>query len=289
MTSPIVIFDILQSLALISLLIPFTTAALSKSVSRMKTWYNLLFFFIVYCISYLLLIGHQFSKEEPPLALCTFQAGAIYAAPSGGAVAGFVFHIELYWRLSSALLGRRIRERNVFWLLFLTPIIHGITFWSVIFYGLSDATLIQRENGIYCHIESKLPSLFVGGTVITFVVLFTAVEIYTAHFLWKRRQAFHEVRQRLSQDIFPFSLFIRVIVYTLIGFIAVSITIPYLMPENTAEHLVSMQALAIIPLSVALLFGTQRDILQVYVGVFQRKKDATDGDALKPTNDQESR
>ncbi|KIK65040.1 hypothetical protein GYMLUDRAFT_39449 [Collybiopsis luxurians FD-317 M1] len=274
MTSPIVIFDILQCLALISLLIPFTTAVLSKSVGRMRTWYNLLFFCIIYCVSFLLLVGHQSTKEEPPLGLCMFQAGAIYAAPPGVGVAGFVFNIELYWRLSSAIMGWRIKERNVSWLLFITPIVHVIIFWEAIFYGLSDLPSIERDpSGIYCHVKQKIPTLITGGTVIAFVVLSTTVEIYTAYFLWKRRRVFHEVRRRLSQDIFPFSLFIRVVLYTLIGFIAIIITIRLnVMPENTPEYIASMHTLSIIPLSVAVLFGSQKDILRVYA---VRTKNAT--------------
>ncbi|KAF5392114.1 hypothetical protein D9757_003206 [Collybiopsis confluens] len=219
MTSPILIFDTLQFIALVALLIPFTTAVLSNYVGRMKTWYNLLCVCIVYCISFLLLVGHQSTKEEPPLGLCLFQAGAIYAAPpafsgdNNPSIGGLEWEPldlcsilrRLYWRLSSALLARRTRERSVTrllvltpfsQLLVLTPIVHVIIFWEAIFYGLSDVSTIRRDpSGIYCHVQSKIPTLITGASVIGFVVLSLLVQVgrvrglRTEELIWLRLSA----------------------------------------------------------------------------------------------------
>ncbi|KAE9404122.1 hypothetical protein BT96DRAFT_1016522 [Gymnopus androsaceus JB14] len=222
-------------------------------------------------MSFLLLLGHQSTEEEldkryPPLGLCMFQAGLIYAAPPAVGAAGLAFNIELYWGLSYTIMGKKLQDRKITLLLCLAPIVHVIVFWGSIFHGLADLSSVQRDpSGIYCHIESKIPTLVTGGSVIGFVLLSVAIEAYTARFLWKRRSAFNELGRRESKNMFPLSLLVRVGIYTLIGAVAVIITIRLnVMPPNTGEYVASMHTLAIIPFSVALLFGSQRDILRVY-------------------------
>ena len=73
----VIIFNILQFLALFLLVITFLPAVFASSVYRMKTWYALLISNAIYCFSFLLLVGHQ-TGPEPPLPLCALQAGLMY-------------------------------------------------------------------------------------------------------------------------------------------------------------------------------------------------------------------
>ncbi|KAJ7494800.1 hypothetical protein B0H11DRAFT_2003422 [Mycena galericulata] len=273
---PFVVFDALQFSALVLLVAMLLPALLARSVQRMKTWFNLIVACIVYCISFLLLLGRQ-SGPEPPFALCLFQAGLIYAAPATVSAAGFAFVIELYLRLSSTLAVTEVKGRRITILLFVSPITHLIVFWVAIFTGLSvplgqDGSPIVERNagGLYCHVNSELPTTFTGVTVILFIALMILMEVYTVVYLVRRRSGFRGMR--LPSGVFPLSLFIRTASYTLAGGLGI-ILVDILMNSVAASSnspFVVLDLMAIIPLSVALVFGSQMDILGVYM--FWKKK-----------------
>ncbi|KAF7336669.1 hypothetical protein MVEN_02101700 [Mycena venus] len=275
-----VVFDVLQLLAFVFLVAMLLPALLSQRIERMKTWFNLVVSCVVYCVSFLLLLGHQ-SGPEPPYGLCIFQAGLIYAAPVAVAAAGLVFVVELYLRLSSALCMTQVNERHITILLFVTPLAHCIVFWVAIFTGLSRKDAVGRsQGGLFCDIDSSTPTLTTGISVIVFVLLMIIAEVYTAVYLFRKRSAFKGVKR--SSDTFPLSLFVRTACYTLAGGFCHHVrTVVYvssnekflndrrlvlILNSGLDSMFVAMSDfLAIIPLFVALLFGTQRDIIGVYM------------------------
>lgn len=273
---PFVIFDVLQILALVLLFAMLLPALLARSVQRMKTWFNLIVACIIYCISFLLLMGRQ-SGPEPPFALCVFQAGLIYAAPATVAAAGLAFVVELYLRLSSTLAVTEVKGRRITLLLFLSPFAHLIVFWVSIFTGLSQPVgdngfpIVQRSSsGLYCNINSSVPTTITGVTVILFLALMIIMEVYTVVYLVRRRSGFRGIR--LPSGTFPLPLFIRTASYTLAGGLGI-ILVDVLMNSAAASSsspFVVLDLMAIIPLSVALVFGSQMDIIGVYL--FWRKK-----------------
>jgi len=263
-----VVFDVLQLLALVLLVAMLLPALLSQSVYRQKSWFNLVVACVFYCISFLLLLGHQ-SGPEPPFPLCIFQAGLIYAAPPSVAAAGLVFVAELYLRLSSTLCARQVNERHVTILLFISPLAHFIVFWVAIFTGLSrgGSLLVHRSTGgLYCDIDSSTPTLTTGITVIVLVIMMIIGEIYTAVYLFRKRSAFKGIKA--SGGTFPLSLFIRTACYTFGGGVAIILVL--ILNTSNSIFIVMSDFLAIIPLFVALVFGTQRDIIGVYM--FWKKK-----------------
>ncbi|KAJ7030451.1 hypothetical protein C8F04DRAFT_1113710 [Mycena alexandri] len=273
---PFVAFDVLQLTALVLLMAMMLPALLSQSVTRMKTWFNLIVACIIYCISFILLLGRQ-SGPEPPFSLCVFQAGLIYAAPATVSAAGFAFVIELYLRLSSTLAVLEVSRRQVTILLFISPLAHLIVFWVAIFTALSQpfgpegSPIVERsEGGLYCHINSNVPTTVTGVTVVLFIALMIAMELYTVVYLFRRRSGFKGVR--LPTGTFPLPLFIRTVSYTLAGGLGI-ILVDILMNSKASSSnsgFVVLDLMAIIPLSVALVFGSQMDILGVYM--FWKKK-----------------
>jgi hypothetical protein len=262
---PFVVFDVLQLLALVLLVAMLLPALLSKSVHRMKTWFNLIVACIVYCISFLLLLGHQ-SGPEPPFGLCLFQAGLIYAAPSTIAAAGLVFVFELYLRLSSTLSASNVNDRHITILLFISPLTHCIVFWVAIFTALSHggSLVVQRSTGgLFCDIDSSTPTLTTGISVVVFVILMIIAEVYTGVYLFRKRSAFKGIKP--SSGSFPLSLFIRTACYTLAGGLAIILVMILNMNTPDSMFIFMSDFLAIIPLFVALLFGSQRDIMGVYM------------------------
>ncbi|KAJ3715993.1 hypothetical protein C8R42DRAFT_778731 [Lentinula raphanica] len=255
-----VVFDILQFIALALISLTYLFALLSKRPQRMKTWFALMVSSLVYCISYLLLVGHQ-TGPEPPLGLCLFQAGLIYAAPPVVAAAGLAFVVEvslsfsylstthltgvgkLYLRLTTMMVSRKLDPRIITGLLFLPPLTHQVTFWIAMFTGLSNLGAIQRNSQqMFCHLLDDLPTTVTGILAAVLVVSMILLELYTIYYFWRQRGIFRDLRRRhQSGPIFPFALFVRVGFFTFAG------------------------GLGIILIDImAIVFGTQEDFVQMY-------------------------
>jgi len=79
--SLIVFFDVAVFMAIVLSLCTFLPAILSKNVRRSIGWYSLIAAWLVYSLSYALLIGKQ-EGTDPPSGLCVFQSLLIYAVPA---------------------------------------------------------------------------------------------------------------------------------------------------------------------------------------------------------------
>ncbi|KAF5343357.1 hypothetical protein D9758_014179 [Tetrapyrgos nigripes] len=167
-TPPFIIFDTLHALALFLLLVTYIAALISKSIVRMKTWFCLLLSCIIYCISFLVLVGHQ-GGPQPSFSLCIFQAGLIYAAPPTVAAAGLSFIIELYMRLSASLTASQVNPLKITVLMFLSPLVHLIIFWEALFVSQSSHHFIDleihRPVSMDYHISTWWAGLKAGCTV----------------------------------------------------------------------------------------------------------------------------
>lgn len=75
----ILTFDIVASVACVSLVATLAPALFCSGVKRSKPWLNMIFTLMVLPLFYLLNAGHQFNSSSPPLGLCLFQAGLIHA------------------------------------------------------------------------------------------------------------------------------------------------------------------------------------------------------------------
>lgn len=267
-TNVVVIFDALICVAL-SVLIPvIIIARVSPSIDRMKTWYCLLLSCSVYCISFLLLVGQQ-SGPEPGLPICIIQAGLVYAAPPMVASAALLFVVELDMRLSCAIFSRRGRIRVIYWLCWGIPATHGIVFWITMILGLSDTRTVKRQiSGAYCHIDQTAPTLITGILTIVYLVLMLIFEVYTVYHLVRQRRVVRKIRIRGSD--FPLNLFVRTFAFSITGGIAI-ILIDILLNTSSPN---TINLFAIIPLAVALLFGSQLDILRTLM--FWRRTEPED-------------
>lgn len=74
------LFIALHAVALALLLAVVLPAFLSPQVHRMKTWFSFILGWMCFCISYLVIAGHQWGAE-PAYSLCLFQAAFVYASP----------------------------------------------------------------------------------------------------------------------------------------------------------------------------------------------------------------
>nr|GAT43903.1 predicted protein [Mycena chlorophos] len=253
----IVIFDVIIATSFFILLVSVLVAWFAN-IQRVKTWYLLQLCAAGYCLSFFLLVGHQVGPE-PPLQFCAMSAALIYAAPPALATAGFFFVIELHLRLSSALFSRTMSNKFIYWVAWGIPLTHGIVFWTSLLVGLSDVSRIQRDpTGIYCHIvDNKIPTLITGSLVIMFLAALLVLEAITIVHLVRQHAMVKQLRLRGSD--FPLPLFVRVVGYTFVaGFGMVMVDV--VMNATNATIIIMM---SIVPLSVALVFGTQMELIQV--------------------------
>jgi len=79
--SLVVFFDVVVFVAIALSFFTFLPAILSKNVHRSIGWYSLIAAWLVYSLSYALLIGKQ-EGPDPPFGLCAFQSLLIYAVPT---------------------------------------------------------------------------------------------------------------------------------------------------------------------------------------------------------------
>ncbi|KAF9066901.1 hypothetical protein BDP27DRAFT_1329658 [Rhodocollybia butyracea] len=215
--SSFVVFDVLLGLSLFFTSCTYFSALFSKSIVRMMTWFALIISCWLSCISFLLLVGHQVGGD-PSFSLCLFQAGMIYAAPPSAAAAALAFVIEIYLRLTTFMTQTLVNNRIITSLLFLPAVTHQVVFWIAIFTGLSNQEAVQpNPQKMFCRINAELPPAVTGVTVITFVVIMIMVECI--------RTVFREARRHGVGPIFPFKLFIRVGIYTLVAMILISVDV----------------------------------------------------------------
>ncbi|KAJ7048829.1 hypothetical protein C8F01DRAFT_799824 [Mycena amicta] len=266
---PIIIFDTLIVVAFVILLVSVLVAWFT-GVQRVKTWYLLQLSGIGYCFSFFLLVGWQ-TGPEPPLQFCAISAALIYAAPPMLAAAALFFVIELHLRLSSALFSRSMSDTFIYWVAWGIPICHGVGFWVSLFIGLSDVSKIKRDpSGVYCHIlDSKVPTLLTGTMVIALLASMLLMEVFTIIHLVQQRATVRAMRVRGSD--FPLPLFIRTFLYTVLG--GFSMVMVDILMNVTSTPATIVILLAIIPLSLALVFGTQKELLcAVFLCTLRRNK-----------------
>ncbi|KAJ4469794.1 hypothetical protein C8R41DRAFT_924986 [Lentinula lateritia] len=304
-THAFVVFDVLQFTALALVSATYLSALFSTKLQRLKTWFALMISSLMYCISFLLLLGHQ-TGASPSLGLCLFQAGLIYAAPPSVAAAGLAFIVELYLRLFTTLTSRKLDKRLITALLFLPPLTHQFVFWIALFTGISKQHTVQRNTQqMFCHINDNLPTTVTGVTVVALLVLMILLEctqIVPVDFQLSCNM-FQQYTQSIIFGVYAVSSgiyggvanvapffhlhcsFGRELTHLLEGWESFWSTF-FLNTSSAASSGTGTQdLLAIIPLSIALVFGTQEDIVQMYK--FWKKRGLPAG-SPQPNIDSES-
>lgn len=75
--APTILFDVLDIVGLVVLVIVLLTALLSSKVKRTPTWYSFIVSGIIFSVSKLLLLGHQ-AGPVPNQTICFIQGILVY-------------------------------------------------------------------------------------------------------------------------------------------------------------------------------------------------------------------
>ncbi|KAJ3992421.1 hypothetical protein F5050DRAFT_925342 [Lentinula boryana] len=260
--SELKVFNALQLLGLIGSVISLVTALFS-SVPRQPTWYNFFISWIVFCISYLLLFfaGHAYGGE-PEFYLCIAQSSLTYAA-SPFASCSLALVIQLYLNIQATLNGKFIRgKRYMHMMLLITPYIIFISL-MIESLAVTFTTNVEFSSISYCSLENHVPGRITAALVIILIVpmLVLNLLIYLS---------FRKHRSFLQEGNYT-SMFVRVSAFTICGLISVIVGLLFFLKafiggDNSNQGLVELDLiLAMVPVSAVTIFGTHKDLLNVWL------------------------
>ncbi|KAJ7827527.1 hypothetical protein B0H14DRAFT_2814660 [Mycena olivaceomarginata] len=232
------------------------TTALSKTIQRRAILTSFLVTWVIYTMSYTLLLytGTQ-TGPEPPIQLCITQAALIYGAPVMTSAAGLAFVLHLWFSLRTGT-----PERWHMLLLLTTPYILFVAFsitMGVI--GSLNPETISRSQGLYCSTSlpmANAPPALTALIMSTVIVFQTLVCIR----LYRHRRAFQNMA-RPNVGGTPLDLFVRVGIFGAYSFLAVIAAISFWAASGSD---LPYFIIASLPTAAFFVFGMHADLLRAW-------------------------
>ncbi|KAI0671312.1 hypothetical protein C8Q78DRAFT_763833 [Trametes maxima] len=262
------VFLAFQFTGAIGLLAVLITALFAPKVYRHFTWLNFCITWLIYCISYTMLAfsGQQTRPEPPAYPLCLTQASLVYSAPVLVAMSTFSLVLQLFFTLSSALrpppkdsVAPRATMRNAF--LLLAPYILWLGFIiAILVIGTRNPRSVARAGGlVYCVIKTGAPGNATAITVAAILLCMVVLDVYIGAVLYKNWRA---LRGSDRPGKIPFSLILRVAIFSFFCVVGIGCSFVFL---SEVSFFAGNTLIALMPLIAFLVFGTQRDILKVWL------------------------
>ncbi|KAF9458171.1 hypothetical protein BDZ94DRAFT_1271413 [Collybia nuda] len=236
------------------------TAIFGPDVKRYSTWYSFGASWIFSCISYTLLFtSGQLYRPLPDYGLCVVQTALIYAAPTLTACTtlSLIVHMLLNVRRVLADAPFKTKSGAVLALLIVPYIVWLVSFTGVLLYGISNPETIRKSlNGTYCDSTNPMLSKISSLVVVSCMVLIIAIQGIIALRLYRNRHI-------ISGSSHSVTMAIRVMVFSLLGALALGVAVAYVI---TWQHdQVFDMILASLPVIAVLIFGTQMDLVHVWM------------------------
>ncbi|KAJ7813651.1 hypothetical protein B0H13DRAFT_2141808 [Mycena leptocephala] len=250
------LFNSLYFIGLIFLTIVILPPIFSRNVLRSPLWFAFMGSWMLYCFSFLLLVGQQLGPE-PPFGICLFQAALVHAVPALATIAGVCFVVDIYCTL-------RISLKHSYWIpmkrtpvLLTLPIVSFIGMFILsLAIGLQDHSTVNREpNNMYCHINTGLPTLV--SAILSGWALFVAIGVEIAAAIMLYRNSAVLSLPTLGNPSTPTEPPIARELLTLLG-----LSLSAMMLFHVHESDIKWNVLVpILPPLAAILFGAQKDII----------------------------
>ncbi|KAM5539218.1 hypothetical protein V8D89_007091 [Ganoderma adspersum] len=259
------IFVAFQAIGAIGLLAVLLTVIFAPRVYRHFTWLNFCITWLIYCISYLLLAfsGAQTSPEPPSYGLCLTQASLIYAAPILVAMSTFALVLQLWFTLSKALAPPQAKQRDCLrnGFLLIAPYVAWLTIViAILSIGTMHPNVVERAGHfVYCTISTGKPGTIIAAIVVTILLIMIGFDLYIGWMLYKNWRALHKSDHPFQ---IPLSLLLRVAVFSFVCVIGIGCAFVFL---AGVSYYAGNIIIALMPLIAFLVFGTQRDILRVWM------------------------
>ncbi|KAG5722764.1 hypothetical protein E4T56_gene7965 [Termitomyces sp. T112] len=256
------VFNVLLFLGLFLNVAVLLPALFSSKVHRRNAWYNVLISWMIYSLSYLLILGYQ-HEHEPPFGICLAQAALVYSCPTLCALTLVCLLLD-YYILASALTFEKDANPLVLKLLLLFPwIAFGFVGYIVLMLIANPLAVTRNPVHFYCSINTNVPALFSAIVIFVASIVVLVVEACTAVILYRHWGVF--IRPSLDKPYLSFSMFVRLSLFNIMILVADGLDVTVIKnpgKDSTAGWTIVM---ATIPILAALTFGTQRDILSVYM------------------------
>ncbi|KAJ7154023.1 hypothetical protein C8R43DRAFT_444597 [Mycena crocata] len=279
----VIAFDIISAIGLLLLTAVFFTALLSPSVKRVSTWYTYILAWMAFCVTPFLVVGHQTQLDPPPsFVLCAIDSALMYASRPFAAFATLSLIIHLYLNVSSRLKHGEVRPEWIFALIIVPPILFLIIFLWTLILGVVRPDQVELEpGGFYCHLSDSLPANVGAALVACGTSLALVVEVFTAILLSRNWRAFRAL-QRRDEHVVSLSIIIRISVFGILPIIGLVLSFTTYIP-NLVDRIFPVYniLLALLPTSAAIIFGSQMDLMRVWV--FWRVAETSRKIELSPT------
>ncbi|KAJ7066545.1 hypothetical protein C8F01DRAFT_1248546 [Mycena amicta] len=256
------LFNSLYTTGLALLTIVILPPIFARNVRRSALWFAFLASWMLYCISFLILVGNQLGPD-PAFGLCLFQAAMIHAAPAFATLSGVCFIVDIFFTLRLTVAGDSIwipKRRTPF--LLSIPIVAFLSLFILsLVIGLQDHTTITREpNNQFCHVNTGLPTIV--SAILSGWSIFIALGLEVAAAIMLRRSwhrtPFHKTPS--SDPQVSLGMLIRIALFSLLTLLGLglSATILFHIRESDIKYNI---LLPILPTLAAILFGSQKDIV----------------------------
>ncbi|KAF9071790.1 hypothetical protein BDP27DRAFT_458856 [Rhodocollybia butyracea] len=300
------IFIALQFSGGIGMLILLSTALLSRtgtvrrfgssldiSINRSRTWYSFCISWIISCFSYCLLFfcGEQFNPDEnPSYGACLVQAALSYSSPPLTGATTVALLLDVWWTFHAAVMGETFGGKTVMISLLAVPYMLWIFLTTgFLIAGGAYPRMVQRDFTIapFCFLDHPVPPVFVCTLTLalalaTMVMLITlAINMYRIGKQIRHSSVHHSCAPALPRETDNtkgefnhgrnqeqlLALIIRLIVFSIGDLIAVTISVVFVI--NRATGLWADLSIAALPLITVLIFGSQKDFLQLWLNLLR--------------------
>ncbi|KAH8799298.1 hypothetical protein DL96DRAFT_876428 [Flagelloscypha sp. PMI_526] len=239
----------------------FLTAALSKRIVRSFQWFIFMGFASWWSIQYLLLVGNQTTSTPPPRTLCLIQSASHYAAPSGTSFGLLALFYQIFLLLVECLENKAQSGS------FLSSAVIATPFMVYIGVFVAGITVVRDELRVTCHFTGGTMAIVEAGAITLACLAIFILEGLIMVKIWKNHSRLRIFNGKSTTKHFSLSLVIRASAFSLLpvsGIIVSGVTmVRGYKDERTSTPAVNI-FLSSIPLFAGILFGTQKDIIDVW-------------------------
>ncbi|KAF8811683.1 hypothetical protein BYT27DRAFT_6439547 [Phlegmacium glaucopus] len=257
----IIAYNVLHIFGLILIFAILCTAWFSPSIRRSTAWYSFNCAWILSCVGCLLILGHQ-TGPLPGHIHCLFQAMLLNASPALNALTFVTFMVEISLTISGPTTIFRITKMIFYFVPY--AVFTGILV-EVLIFGLLHPTAVLREpNGSVCYLSIWVPVRITSAIVICSV---SACLILGVRIILKYRKHRRACKTFLIRNNTPLGLILRLGVVGLCSILSIGLGIVH---ETVGLDNVFSLSSAALPPAVGIIFGSQGDILRLWM--FWRKR-----------------
>ncbi|PBL00560.1 hypothetical protein ARMGADRAFT_384848 [Armillaria gallica] len=236
------------------------TWAFSKSVVRHPTLVNLWITFVVYSISYcILLYSGQVgatTTSSSPSNVCLVQSAMIYGAPPMSAVAGLLVVCQIWQTFQEPSFNTNPTKwpNSVKIFLVLPYLVFFVFALTAGILGALHPERIYNHNGLYCSLHSANFSNYIVPifcvTVMSMMVILEVILVVRYYRMWAHTSRVFPLASRRTSP----SLLLRVLLFDVYSIVVFSVAVFFLSDFQT--HWPYMVQ-ASIPLTAVAIFGSQ--------------------------------